>query len=1363
SYQIMKKTQRFLGLGTLLCAALTIFSPLSSQAQRDPFAGLDGRRIVAQPGPAGAARVAAAVATAAPSQPGQPATPGKPGAKVKTTEELTVEKFPALTFDRRQSIILKTWASPWPIPIPEPDPEVEAERLFEEAKKQKINDDKATAVAKAATEADEAARKAAGDDAEKLKAYEAQKKTAADAKEKAEETKAAAAIKAEAAQKLAAQIDGTLRNFQRDVTLGQWDKVHTFFNGGEVFKDESNAKKMYALFLTKLVQTPNGTPAFLNPVLPIKPGVNPSKPKPQPQPQANRGRNGGMFAEKNVFQPDDVLAIADASPTKLTNRSHSGTLGMLLQQSLANGNFLDQLIAKLNGGTRWLGGTEKEPRMMAARILIGAGRPVEAGQFLPTLEEAKETKDIEALNLTAYYFLTRYGVQPKKEYLENGWEATQAVLAANVLKDEQKDEALSRAVELAPKLEEQLGQAWLGESFTKNEARGREVLAAIGSAASKGRGNRMSEQRLKQLELQKTAVDALLSLKDLDLSKWANSLNLLALNWLGEGEYSYQFDQSSSSTGMQMQWDNYGNMYYVRDSSNANWLQQNRGNAPQPITSGLLLEVKPGDKWLAQVDPSLQPKFAMSYAQLFLKVSEEEKAYPYIEMLAKTHPAQSLKLANEFIQVWTRNHDPNSDRNRSYRYGYMYGYNQRADAIPLTRSKQARNVKELSEWIAKLRELPIGDLKEDVLTKAFTTSHSLAEVYKLDDIERVFGGIEELKPKTIAAFVETMRTNLLTVWRDPKVQNAKKTKRVDKEIQAEVKNGYVTAFNVIFNALEAYPDSWRLQLAKAAVLTDENNFKNDNLKDSQGFAIRRVDAFKEFAKAADMYAKKLTDLAEDEEASDVYDIWFYAALGASDIGAIQDHQQPVPGELAKIKTAIEALPGLAAERHMARFANNLSSRVSSVKAELKNRYLTNGMQIAGHHKQALEAKKLLEYYDDLVTEIELVTEVDGGGTGNEVGHEQPFGLFVNIQHTKAIERESGGFAKYLQNQNNGNYYNYGRPSENYRDKFEDSARGILEEHFEVQSVTFHSDKIKSRGMDKEGWRVTPYAYILMKAKSPEADMVPVLKLDLDFLDTSGFAVLPIGSKPLAVDAKPAKPAGRNVSDVKITQTLDEREAKDGKLKLEINVSAHGLVPELEDLVDQNVGEDFEIVSVDDQGLSLSKLDAESEVNSVISERTWLIEMKASENLVTAPTSFTFPKPIDDPKELVYQRYDDADLAAAEPTVSLIEEYAPGEFPWLWAAVIAAAALIFLIGAIILWPKSEEVAKKSGRYELPDEITPFYVITLLRRIREENNLKSDTLGQLDESIANLEKHYFLDEASEEPDLKGIAEGWIQRAA
>ena len=81
----------------------------------------------------------------------------------------------------------------------------------------------------------------------------------------------------------------------------------------------------------------------------------------------------------------------------------------------------------------------------------------------------------------------------------------------------------------------------------------------------------------------------------------------------------------------------------------------------------------------------------------------------------------------------------------------------------------------------------------------------------------------------------------------------------------------------------------------------------------------------------------------------------------------------------------------------------------------------------------------------------------------------------------------------------------------------------------------------------------------------------------------------------------------------------------------------------------------------------------------------------------------------------------------------------------------------------MWPKKEKVVKQRGRYQLPDEVTPFAVITLLRRIREENNLKADTLSQLDESIGSLEKHYFLEEKSEEPDLRRIAEGWIRKAA
>ena len=119
----MKETLRFLGLTTVVCAPL-LLNPHGAYAQAavsqpvpiqiSPAAG--GRSVIVGQPPT--------PTPAQPTQPGQPAQPGKPAAKEQTAEDLIVAQFPKLTFDRRQSIILKTWASPWPIPIPEPDPEI---------------------------------------------------------------------------------------------------------------------------------------------------------------------------------------------------------------------------------------------------------------------------------------------------------------------------------------------------------------------------------------------------------------------------------------------------------------------------------------------------------------------------------------------------------------------------------------------------------------------------------------------------------------------------------------------------------------------------------------------------------------------------------------------------------------------------------------------------------------------------------------------------------------------------------------------------------------------------------------------------------------------------------------------------------------------------------------------------------------------------------------------------------------------------------------------------------------------------------------------------------------------------------------
>src|SRR4029453_17289655 len=152
-------------------------------------------------------------------------------------------------------------------------------------------------------------------------------------------------------------------------------------------------------------------------------------------------------------------------------------------------------------------------------------------------------------------------------------------------------------------------------------------------------------------------------------------------------------------------------------------------------------------------------------------------------------------LVKEFLRVWTRSPAPNAQRNQ-YRYSwFFFAYEQRAESIPLTRSKQERNLKELAEWGTRIRKLPggAGDLDDEMFVKAFTACHSSAEVYRTEAIESVFGPLGGLQPKTLAALADQMRSNLAGLWKSPAEQQQKKTNRKKKDIEAEVLRGYSVA------------------------------------------------------------------------------------------------------------------------------------------------------------------------------------------------------------------------------------------------------------------------------------------------------------------------------------------------------------------------------------------------------------------------------------------------------------------------------------------------------------------------------------------------------------------------------------------
>jgi hypothetical protein len=1211
--------------------------------------------------------------------------------EVEATERQ--KKLAKLTFDRRPSAVLKTWSKPPEAPADAEEP-VEAPPPPAEAP---------PAAETASEETKEAAKEA--------------ERAAKEAEKAAEKERKAAEAKA---------LDAELLDFQRRVALGDWQGVRAYLAG----LTPGEAKAGYSQLVKNLAAGPP--------------------------------RRGGQFAqyeEKNFFAPEDVAGLLAAAPAALRAKDAEvapelhAELGKIVARCLEDGSLVERVVEVfqelLDDPELCLGRTD------LARILAEAGQPIESGAFLTGIKDFSSASGRVALNVLARHYVALHERDGKVADLERAWSATQSALAEGEIEDAVKEEALKRAVALAPKLRKELGQAWLDESFTARPERGMEVLAVIGSGVANGLYEKAREEatRLEGLKLQTAAAEALLAAAPERAAEWQTTLNLLAVNWLNEATYTYEQDQSTTR-GPALRRDPYGNFFYFDGGASM------RGNMPQPIKTGDMLELRPSEAWLAHVAPGLKPKLDMVTAQLHLKLSEEEQAFPFIESLAPVLPERATELVEEFLRVWAKNHNPNTQSQRTNSYVFFFGFEERASGIPLTRSKQERNLAELAHWIERIRRLPIEDVDESLLAQAFTTAHSSAEVFRLESIEQVFGALSDLEPKTLAELVQTMRTNLAGLWRDPNQQKDKGTQRREKDIQAEVLRGYEVARSVTERALLDHPGDWALELARASVAHDENNFRQEVEKSSE-FAGRRAQAFAGFARAAELYREGVGELEREKETAQVFESWLYAALGACDVEFLDPKQVAAEAQLALIRAALGALPGEAAERHRALVASSLFTRMSAVNPAVKFRYVRAGLEVVGDHENARAAREVYDYYKDLVTEIRLKTEIDGP---DEVGHGAPFGLFVKLHHTREIEREAGGFGKYLVNQNAQAFaFNYGRPTENYRDKFEEAARETLDEHFEVLSITFNHAEAHSRATAEYGWRETPYAYILLKARGPEVDRVPALRFDLDFLDTTGYAVLPVESAPLAIDAAKSEPAPRSFSELVLTQTLDERHAAEKKLVLEVKASALGLVPELDDLVVLD-SPGFDVASVEDQGVSVVEFDKESDTIGVLSERLFRVNLIAEPDLAELPEAFAFasPAPGVEPKESILQRYVDEDLETVAASVRLKERYGEksraGLVPW----ILGPLAMLTVCTLAFLYLRRRRSAPPPPKYALPENPTAFHVLGLLNEIRVRETLSPADHVELATHISDIERRYFENGTEADGlDLRGLAERWARR--
>lgn len=1122
-----------------------------------------------------------------------------------------------------------------------------------------------------------------------------------------------AAAEAQLAQK---RMQRELEMFQRDVTLSRWDEVAAFF--AEL--PENEQKGAYEHFLKTLLR--------------------------HPQTPADRRVPAGL-QEKNRFSFEDTLILAGMAPDGF-DKEHVALLAPLVKRAIEGGSVVEEFVRLLRDELARPEDERRVDRREAALLLSAIDQELELGSFLPTPEEAEAENDREALNLLARHYLALFAKEKRNAHLEDAWQVTTAVLAKGEVSKEEKEEALLRAVELAPKVSEKLGKTWLEQSFTTLPVRGMEIIATIGGQAAKGfqKHAQDTDYRSKVLELQKTAVEALLESAPELAEEWRPTLALLAAGWVVEASHSYR-TSNSTRYGPVMQRDSFGNIF---------WSSQRLGGGGQiqAVEPADLIDAQPGPNWVAMLGDELRPHFQAVSAQLFLKVNEGEKAFPFIEDLAAVNPRKAKELADEFLRVWMRNNNPNVNNSRTNPYMFIYGFERRAAGIPLTRSKQQRNLAELSEWVERLRALPIGGVDQKLLSQAFVAAHSTAEVYQLETIERVFGDVADLEPVLLGELLSKMRANLATVWRVPAVQEDKKTRRNEKEMLAEVMKGYATALTVAKDVMLKQGEHWALLSLTAAILHDQNNFSREQKRDS-GFAEARKAAFELFELAADDYVQRAPDLRLDEETISAFDTWFYAALGACDLGVIDEETVVAKSQLPKIKRMLARLPDGSRERHESMFANAMFTRMSSVKPQIKFRYLEAGFEIVGDHPQAAEARKVFDYYKDLTYELRLEVVVDGP---TEVGTEE-FGVRVDIVHSPEIERESGGFAKYAQNQNNMNYaYNYGRPLENYRDRFDESVRSALGEHFEVLSVTWNGEAMSSIPTDESAWRRTPYAYLLLQARGEEIDRIPAIQMDFDFLDTSGYAVLPIGSSPVAIDASKDPQTARPYEDLAVTQLLDERRVDEGKLTLEIKAKATGLVPDLDEFLDLSLP-GLRVDKIDDQGATISKFAEDQKM--VETERVWLLSL-VPENGDEFSETFVFGRPRSDELTAVYQRYADADLETVDASIALAGGRGGGVPAWAWV-VLGIALALFFVWFFAVKPGGSATTSREAIVQMPATITPFSVVVLLREIESKATLTPDDRQLLADAIQRIEACHFGRDEDPSLDLEAVAREWIGRAS
>ena len=1069
----------------------------------------------------------------------------------------------------------------------------------------------------------------------------------------------------------------------------------------------------------------------------------------------NRGDQGLL--------PEEVLALADASPADL-KPWQVAALSRILKQAAARNGTGTMMQALRAGGGRF-GSRDAESRRRTVDLLAAAGLLAEGAEFMPTVDEARAAGDAALLVVHARRAMERAAAAGDGEEGDALRSEAFRLLAEATLMErasiDARREALGLAVgELGSVPRAQAGE-WLATVFA-NPALGPAALERLAlTATAIGNMQLEVEKRAQAVLRLKESIDVLLARDDVDAGALRIPLRMVTSALVSEME------QAVAEKGAQQ--------FVARESQ-------------------LLQRAIPGDRWMSALEPSLAVRARKACIAIAVASDEVERALGLFADAVRASPADARAFADAFLATWTMRLRPENGMDDRMQAFFAF-YRDAMPMAPLTRGRQRRNLEQLDELIATLRTAGVEPRELPSVVAAFEACHARTEAYERAAIERTFGPIPSIPPMTAVRLAMTMAQALSGDWRSREAQAATGTKRSDAEIAEIVDRGYGVAIDLLASAAARESGSWQIAALQAALAFDRLQFRQQAKKvdDPARQDEYRKAAFAAFADAADRYADALAR-GEARDEPDVFLRWFGSAMGAAQLNFIRPDDLPRAGtpqddQVDLVRKAMLRLEPEAYERHVAAFASAVQEVVARSAPEVKQRLVHHALRVIGDHPAGASLRAMDELYRDLVKdEIRLRIALDGD---DRVGSGRPFGALLSLRFTNSVDRETGGFSKYLMNNVFARVGNQFRQV-NHRDELQKSIERALAERFDIEAIGFFDPFMPPRGVAESGdagWMEKPLAYLVLSRKDAAVAALPSVVMDMQFTDQAGPVTLEIASNsvPLAVggDAAP-----RPCSKLEVEQLVDVREAAaggPGAVTLEVRMRGTGVVPDLRDALtgvdaplpgyaiggDGIVADPPVVVTAGDVASMRSMMmtgqpaapkdgypepDADGMYRLPV-ERTWRVSYLPT----GAPVGGAFELPRLGPgleASLASKCYDELDVVTVSgPTVPVERSTATR---WVLGVAVAGAAVAGLW--LALRRRTPRTAPAAGTPWAPARLTPLGVVTSLRRLERERAASpgDEAVVDLRDEIRSLELKWFGPGAADASDeeLRAVVARWAR---